>query len=59
MSAYPMYITKDFCSEVHEDIDATDFTLCYASHPYGASASNIHFMHAKYGVVLDIRDSDI
>jgi hypothetical protein len=31
--AYQLYVTKDYCSQIHRDKDLSTFTLMYVSHP--------------------------
>lgn len=57
--AYQMYMTKDYCLEYHVDDDASDFTLCYASHPDASISSPIDFVLVEHGLRLPIEDGDL
>lgn len=59
-SAYQLYITKDYCSEMHVDADFSDFTLCYCSHPDSENGlPPVDFILADYGVRLPVTDGDV
>lgn len=57
-TAYQLFITADYCAEIHRDADVTDFTLCYASHP-DSHISPIDFVLAEYGMRLPIENGNL
>lgn len=58
-AACQLFISADYCTEIHRDADMTDFTLCYANHP-DSHISSIDFILAEYGMRLpDVENGDL
>ena len=51
--AYQLYIIKDFCSSIHKDVDTSEFTLTYCSHPDAASTTRVQFVMAQHGFIIE------
>ncbi len=55
---YPMFISKNYCNTMHQDSDASTWTLAYVSNPTQICKGG-HLNIIDYGIQVPLIDGDI